>query len=121
MTKPAAVTPAQYAAAFLAALPEVPASHQASLIDGFLRVLDEDGARSATREIIGELATQSMKRSARIARAEERAAVARAFGDLADVTVDPALIGGAVIRSGETEIDGSITGHLRRLVIAMKN
>lgn len=121
MTKHPAITPAQYAAAFLAAVQEAPAPHQASLIDGFLQVLEEDGVRSATREIIGELATQGRSRSARIARAEERATVTRALGDSAVVTVDTTLIGGAVIRSGETEVDGSIAGHLRRLVAVMKN
>lgn len=121
MTKPAAVTPAQYAAAFLAAAQAVPASHQALLVDGFLQVLDVDGARSATREIISELTTRSQKHSARVARAEERPVVAAVFGDAAEVAVSAALIGGAVIRSGETEIDSSIAGQLRRLAQAMKN
>lgn len=120
MTKPAAVTSAQYAAAFLAAAETVPASHHALLVDGFLQVLDKDGARSASPEIISELAIQSRPRSARITRAEERPAVAAVLGDAADVTVAAALIGGAVIRSGETEIDSSIAGQLRRLAQAMK-
>ena len=37
------------------------------------------------------------------------------------VTVDPALLGGAVVRAGDTVIDGSVRGRLGRLVHALQH
>ena len=78
-------------------------------------MLDEDGARAAWPAIARELDSKSRRRSARVARAEDRISVIAALGDGADVGVDSALLGGAIIRSGEIEIDGSIAGQLRQL------
>ena len=52
---------------------------------------------------------------------EERAGLTRALeartGKHIEIQeeVDPSLIGGAVLRIGDTIIDGSVAGHLRRL------
>lgn len=35
-------------------------------------------------------------------------------------TVDASLLGGAVIRAGDTVVDGSVRGRLRRLVVALQ-
>jgi F-type H+-transporting ATPase subunit delta len=60
-------------------------------------------------------------RVARHMSAEERADLARALeartGKTIEIQeeVDPTLIGGVVLRIGDTIIDGSVAGHLRRL------
>ena len=115
MTKPVIPTPADYAAALLAAAQELPAERHLSLLEGFIRVLDEDDARPAWPEISRALEVHGLHRSARVARADDRTAVAAILGDAADIGVDPRLLGGAVIRSGEIEIDSSIAGQLRQL------
>lgn len=109
------VTPTQYATAFWSVWRETPAEAQSRLMDGFLHMLSADGALKLWPEIEQALAATGMLRSARVARAQDQAAVAHALGRDATVSVEPQLVGGAVIRQGDTLVDGSVAGILQRL------
>lgn len=109
--------------------------------------LDERGRRfvhvlaeNKRLELLGQIAEQYEARKAdaeRVLDVEVTAAVEltdvqrRAYADAlaarfeqeveVAVVVDPKLIGGAVVRAGDTVIDGSVRGRLGRLVDAMQH
>lgn len=112
-------TPTQYATAFWSVWRETPAEAQSRLMDGFLQMLSADGALKLWPEIEQALAATGMLRSARVARVQDQTTVARALGRDASVSVEPQLIGGAVIRLGDTLVDGSIAGMLRKMAQAL--
>lgn len=107
--------PADYAAALMAALREVPAVPPAALAEGFFRVLEEDGMLPRWRQVEEEMIARAIPHSGTVARAADAEIMRPTLGPDADVTVDHRLIGGAVIRRGDMFVDGSVAGRLEKL------
>jgi hypothetical protein len=97
------------------ALREIPPDQSLAVADGFIRVLVEDGMLPRWHEVEAELVTGVTPRSGTVARANEAGAVVAALGPGADVRIDPQVIGGAVLRRGDTLVDNSVAGRLRQM------
>ncbi len=120
-------TAAQYAAALLAAFQEAGDHNTDQIIDNLLKVLAADGALELYPAVVTEfeqLALASERVSPRVAFGREqqlRKAEADALNALAveqrpmHETVAEELVGGAVIRVGDTIVDGSVAGALARM------
>ena len=111
----AVATPAQYAAAFWAALRDATPAQEPHLLEGFARLLADDRMIGRWPEIEQALAALAVERTGAVARAQDSADVADALGPGADVTVQPELIAGARLRAGDRLVDSSILGQLQRL------
>ena len=99
---------------FLEVAPPAAAADQPRLIDGFAKMLVADSALALWPQIEQAIAEQSVERTAAVTRTQERTIIAKELPRMA-VSVDPALLGGAVIRNGDYLIDSSIAGRLRQL------
>ena len=111
--------PAQYAAALLQVLAETPSEQEPAVLDGFARVIAEDRQLDRWPELAAAIVVQGEPRFATVADAESQPAIARALVESARVTVEPALIAGAVIQVGDQLVDTSLRGRLEQLHHAM--
>lgn len=112
MTHP---TPQDYAQALFGALQATDPQHHAMVLDQFVRVLADDRRVSDWSQIAEAIAAVAVERSVRLARPQELTLVTAACGDGVNVSVDPTLLGGVVIRLGDRVVDGSVAGLLQQL------
>ena len=111
----AAATPAQYAAAFWAALGEASVAQEPRLPDAFARLLHEDGLVDRWAEVTRALEAAAVRRTGAVARPRDVGLVSAALGPAATVSVQPELIAGAWLRAGDRLVDSSIRGQLQQL------
>lgn len=80
-------------------------------------------ARKAAAENVLDVEVAAAVELTEQQQADYAAALARRFGREVSlsVTVDETLIGGALVRAGDTVIDGSVRGRLARLVEALQH
>ncbi|MDO8559821.1 MAG: F0F1 ATP synthase subunit delta [bacterium] len=111
----AVATPAQYAAAFWAALGDATPAQESLVPEAFARLLADDQMIGRWAEIEQALAALAVVRTGAVARAQDSAKVADALGPGAAVAVQSELIAGARLQAGGRLVDSSISGQLQRL------
>lgn len=117
------VSPRRLAAAYLEAAAAVPPAEQPKVAHALIAYVTRRRLRKLLPRVAAAVARLLDERRGTMpvrittARPVEPAALSKAVGvDVAvTVTVDPQVLGGAIVERGDTRFDGSVRGRLRQL------